>query len=342
MAVVGAGLAGLAAARDLMGEGCSVVVLEARNRVGGRLLNEPIGDGKVVEVGGQWIGPTQDRLAALAADMGVGTFPTYTRGENLLEWRGRLRRYRGTIPRVSPLALADFARAQRRLNRMAREVPLDRPWEAPKAREWDSMTARTWQDRHLRTRGAQEMLELAIEAVWAAEPEDFSLLHMLFYIHSAGSLEMLFDTEGGAQQDRFVGGSQLVAQRWPSGSGPETVIRSAPVRRIEHGPDRRDRARRRRRRRARAPRGRGDRALAGGPHRLRPAAAGAPRPAHPAHAAGHGGQVHGHLRRALLARAGPQRPGHQRRRPGEAHLRQLTARRLARGAAGLPRGRARP
>jgi len=237
VAVVGAGLAGLAAARDLIAEGCSVVVLEARDRVGGRLLNEPIGDGKVVEVGGQWIGPTQDRLAALAADVGVDTFPTHTEGENLLEWRGRLRRYRGTVPRVSPLALADFARAQRRLNRMARQVPLDRPWEAPKAREWDAMTARTWQARHLRTRGAQEMLELAIEAVWAAEPEDFSLLHMLFYIHSAGSLEMLFDTEGGAQQDRFVGGSQLIAQRLAERLGSETVVHDAPVRRIEHGPD---------------------------------------------------------------------------------------------------------
>jgi len=236
VAVVGAGLAGLTAARDLIGEGCSVVVLEARDRVGGRLLNEPIGDGKVVEVGGQWIGPTQDRLAALAADVGVDTFPTYTEGENLLEWRGRLRRYRGTIPRVGPLALADFVRAQRRLNRMAREVPLDRPWEAPKAREWDSMTARTWQARHLRTPGAQEMLELGIEAVWAAEPEDFSLLHMLFYIHSAGSLEMLFGTEGGAQQDRFVGGSQLIAQRLAERLGAQAVVHNAPVRLIEHGP----------------------------------------------------------------------------------------------------------
>ena len=54
------------------------------------------------------------------------------------------------------------------------------------------------------------LLELGIEAVWAAQPEDISLLHVLFYIHSAGSLEMLFDTEGGAQQDRFVGGSQRI------------------------------------------------------------------------------------------------------------------------------------
>ena len=80
VAVVGAGLAGLTAARDLIAAGHSVVVVEARDRVGGRILNEPIGDGKVVEVGGQWIGPTQDRMAALARDMGVETFPTYAAG----------------------------------------------------------------------------------------------------------------------------------------------------------------------------------------------------------------------------------------------------------------------
>src|SRR3712207_4263162 len=88
--VVGAGLAGLTAARDLTAAGASVVVLEARDRVGGRTLNEPLGDGKVVEVGGQWIGPTQDRLAALARDLGVETFPTYDQGERIFEWRGAL------------------------------------------------------------------------------------------------------------------------------------------------------------------------------------------------------------------------------------------------------------
>ena len=106
VAIVGAGLAGLVAARDLIAGGASVVVLEARDRVGGRLLNEDIGDGKVVEVGGQWIGPTQDRMAALGAEMGVDTFPTYAEGENLIEWRGSLKRYSGTIPRINPAGAA--------------------------------------------------------------------------------------------------------------------------------------------------------------------------------------------------------------------------------------------
>src|SRR5918998_583274 len=103
--VVGAGLAGLTAARDLDAAGVSVVVLEARDRVGGRTLNEPIGGGKVVEVGGQWVGPGQDRLYALAREVGVDTFPTHAHGENLIEFRGQTKRYTGTIPRINAAVL---------------------------------------------------------------------------------------------------------------------------------------------------------------------------------------------------------------------------------------------
>jgi monoamine oxidase len=234
VAVVGAGLAGLVAARDLVAAGSSVAVVEARDRVGGRLLNEELEPGKVVEVGGQWIGPTQDRLAALARDVGVDIFPTHSEGQNVIEWRGSLRRYTGTIPRINPAVLLDVLRGQRKLNRMAQEVPLDRPWDAPKAALWDSTTAATWLRRNLVTRAGQELLELGTEAVWAAQPEDVSLLHMLFYIHSAGSLERLLDTEGGAQDARFVGGSQRVAIELAARLG-DVVMTEAPVRRIEHG-----------------------------------------------------------------------------------------------------------
>ncbi|MBN1527878.1 MAG: flavin monoamine oxidase family protein [Thermoleophilaceae bacterium] len=236
VAVVGAGLAGLTAARRLTAAGVSVAVVEARDRVGGRVLNEDIGGGNVVEVGAQWIGPTQDRLAALAAEVGVDTFPTYGDGQNVLEYAGRLRRYSGTIPRINPLVLIDVERAQRKLNRLARSVPTEAPWEAENAARLDSETAATWMRRNVFTRAGRSLLELGIEAVWAAEPEDMSLLHMLFYIHSAGSLQMLFDTEGGAQQDRFVGGSQRIPIRVAEELG-ERVLLGHPVRSIAHGPD---------------------------------------------------------------------------------------------------------
>ncbi len=126
VAVVGAGLAGLCAARALRAAGRDVCVLEARDRVGGRTLNEAIGDGKVVEVGGQWVGPTQDRALALIGELELETFPTYTEGTNLFERNGEISRYSGTIPRVNPLGLGETAVTMARLNRMARSIPPSR------------------------------------------------------------------------------------------------------------------------------------------------------------------------------------------------------------------------
>src|SRR4051794_20906431 len=133
--IVGAGLAGLTAARHIQSKGATAVVLEARDRVGGRTLNHDIGDGKIVEVGGQWIGPGQNRLAALARELGVDTFPTHSKGQNVIEFNRKLTRYRGTIPRIGPHVLADVAQAQLKLDRLAKRIPLEAPWEAPDARK---------------------------------------------------------------------------------------------------------------------------------------------------------------------------------------------------------------
>src|SRR5207244_5779843 len=191
--------------------GASVVLVEARERVGGRLESVEIGDGKWVDVGGQWIGPTQDRVEALARSLGHETFPTYARGENVVELGGKLSRYTGTIPRLAPHVLADVGQAMLRLDRMASKVPLEEPWTAARAPQRDSQTAWSWMRRNMATRNGRTMLDLAVKAVWAAMPADVSLLHLLFYIHSAGKLDLLLDTEGGAQQDRFVNGAQTLA-----------------------------------------------------------------------------------------------------------------------------------
>jgi monoamine oxidase len=234
--VVGAGLAGLTTARVLAGAGISVVVLEARDRVGGRLLNEPIGDGKVIEVGGQWIGPGQDRMYRLVRDAGADTFPTHTAGRNLLELQGRLRRYRGTIPKLAPHVLLDVELARRKLDRMSRTVAPDAPWQAPRAPDWDAQTMRTWMDHNVRTRAARKLIELVCSIAWGTSPDEISLLHVLFYLNSAGGFDRLVDTEGGAQQDRITGGSQRLALWLADGLGDRVKL-SAPVRRIEHGED---------------------------------------------------------------------------------------------------------
>jgi monoamine oxidase len=233
--VVGAGLAGLVAARDLARAGASVLVLEARDRVGGRVVNDPIGAGRVVETGGQWIGPTQDRMYALAADHGVGTFPTYATGENLLDLEGARSRYAGTIPRLAPAVLLDVLQAQKRLERLARRVPLEAPWRASRAVELDGQTLWTWLRRNVMSRRARKLIALAGRTVWGVQPQEMSLLHALFAIHSGGGLDALLDTEDGAQQDRVMGGTQVLALRLAQGLGERLLLRT-PARRVEHGP----------------------------------------------------------------------------------------------------------
>lgn len=235
--VVGAGLAGLATARDLAAAGRSVLVLEARDRVGGRIVNEEIGAGKVVEMGGQWAGPGQDRLLALATDLGIATFPTYDSGRKVLHFNGRRGTYTGTIPRINPLVLADIGQAQARLESMARKVPLDAPWTAAHSARLDGQTFQTWIRRNTASRSAATLLALGAQAVFAAEPGDLSLLHVLFYSHSGGSFQRLIDTGGGAQQDRFAGGSALIADRLAARLG-DIFRLSAPVSRIEATGDR--------------------------------------------------------------------------------------------------------
>jgi monoamine oxidase len=230
--VVGAGLAGLAAARDLAAAGRSVLVLEARDRVGGRVVSQDIGGGKIVEMGGQYAGPTQDRVYALAADLGVTTFPTYDTGRKVLHFKSRRATYTGRIPRISPLVLADIGRAQARLEALAKQVPTDAPWAAARAEQLDSQTFQSWMRRNAVSKSARTLLALGVEAVFAAEPGDISLLHMLFYVHSAGSFQRLIDTTGGAQQDRFTGGSALLAERLAARLG-DVVRLEAPVSRID-------------------------------------------------------------------------------------------------------------
>ena len=235
--VVGAGLAGLTAARDLVAAGLSPVVLEARDRVGGRTLNQEIGDGKVVELGGQWIGPTQDRVAKLAAELGLETFPTYDEGMRVVFVDERRLEYKGDYPkRINPVVLADFGQAMMRVERMAKRVPLEKPWTAPKARDWDAQTFETWVRRNTRTRRGRLFFQATVEGVFSTEMSNLSLLHFLFYAHSGGSLEKLIGVKECAQQDRFVGGSQLLAIEMAKALGDSVRLR-VPVRRIRRSDD---------------------------------------------------------------------------------------------------------
>lgn len=234
VAIVGAGFAGLSTALELRRRGRSSIVLEARDRVGGRVYTKQLPDGRWVDLGGQWAGPTQDHLLALISQHGIPSFPTWTKGDNLVFVRGTSRRYRGTIPRLDVLSLLNIGWAQWRLESMSKQVPLAAPWNAKNAEAWDRITLGEWLDRHVRTNTARHLLDAGLETVFATSARDMSLLHALFYIHSGKDLDMLLGSEGGAQATRIDGGMQQVAEALAKGSD---VRLSSPVRRIEQRND---------------------------------------------------------------------------------------------------------
>jgi monoamine oxidase len=229
--IVGAGMAGLCAARRLNSHGLSLVVLEARDRVGGRTLSQRVGR-DVLDLGGQWMGPTQDHLAALTRELGIATFPQYHTGRKLLSWAGTIRHYSGELPWLSPLALWELFRLPGKLGAMAKTVPPEGPWNCPRGLEWDSMTLETWKQRHLRSRGARLFLDVVARAVLTSEPRDLSFLFFLSYLRWGQGLERLISIPNGAQQDRFVGGAQQICRRLADELGDKVVL-NLPVLAIE-------------------------------------------------------------------------------------------------------------
>ena len=203
-------------------------MLEASDRVGGRTVNEPISDSEQTEMGGQWVGPTQDRVLALIEELGLETFPTRTEGQNVIEMGGRLRRYRGTIPKLSPLVLADLGLARMRLGRAGAEGRSRRSLGSRRA-PLSSTRSRfgEWIERHTKTRKARELIALSCKTVWGAEPQELSLLWALAYMGAGGGFEKLLDVEDGAQQDRIVGGSALIAERMAAELGERVQPRLA-------------------------------------------------------------------------------------------------------------------
>src|SRR5215208_3654182 len=243
--VVGGGFAGLTTAYRVMRGGHSVALLEARDRVGGRVFNHEIGGGEISEAGGTFIGPTQDRIKALGDTFGVGTFPTYNEGSNVYIAEGQRMTFTYTSPLGSappdPLVIPDMATVVTRLDEMSKEVPVDAPWTAANAAEYDGQTLDTW--IRANSSGQRRFLKLVATAtrpIFGAAPSEISLLFTLFYIaasgneQNAGTFERNFNTRNGAQEQRFVDGSGLITERLARSLGRRVTLKS-PVRQIRSG-----------------------------------------------------------------------------------------------------------
>jgi monoamine oxidase len=213
-----------------------VLVVEARDRVGGRVLNHELRDGSVVESGAAFVGPTQDHVLRLAKELHVRTFKEYVEGNNIYVKGPLTIPYTGTIP-PDPTVLPDAAQLQERIDQMASEIAVDAPWAHPKAKEWDETSFATWVRQNTANPQVRDLLLCYTQAAFGSDGEDFSLLFLVWYIATAGNennvgtFERSSGTEGAAQDSRFVGGSQQLPLRLAEQLGNRVAL-NAPVRKI--------------------------------------------------------------------------------------------------------------
>jgi monoamine oxidase len=244
VAIVGAGYAGLTAAREIARAGHSVVVLEARDRVGGRAWNEQLSGGAYSDRGATFVGPTQDAILGLLKELGIPLFDTYDTGNDLYLNPPERLTYSDTGPTGTappdPTITPEIVAVVERLDQMSTQVPVDAPWEAPNAGEYESYTLERWIKENSATPRFQALVPVATRPIFGAEPRELSLLFVLFYIAASGdernpgTFERNFDTRNGAQQWRPVGGAQRAALE-VAASLEHDVVLGSPVRRIVQG-----------------------------------------------------------------------------------------------------------
>jgi monoamine oxidase len=235
--VIGAGFAGLAAAKALRAAGVDPLVIEARDRVGGRTCPGTIA-GLTIDLGGMWVGPTQTTLDALAREYGVNTYPQYLTGKSAIELNGKWHSAEGEdyLALLSLPVKFDVMQLVYRLTSLSDSINPESPWSHPKADQFDAMTMQTWLDEHTHTDGAMSFMVSLIRAVFCADPGDLSFLFCLFYLKSGGNLEELTTSKNGAQQRLFVGGVHQLSQRMADQLGQRVVLNS-PVSDIAHDAD---------------------------------------------------------------------------------------------------------
>ena len=237
--ILGAGYAGLAAARHLRSRGRKIAVIEANDRVGGRARDRTLGDGRRVELGGQYIVPDQTRVRELARELGLEPYASWNEGDWFLGFQGRVGRYRSSPARClvddlgqPPAVRSEIEATVQELTELYLSVPAATPWLHPKAVEWDGVTFESWLEGRVKTKPARRFFSLATNQAFSTEPAEISLLQMLWFLKTSHGLPGW--ALGGPQADRLDGGTGLLAERLAEGLGKDVLL-GQPVQSVHQG-----------------------------------------------------------------------------------------------------------
>ncbi|XP_061579249.1 amine oxidase [flavin-containing] [Cololabis saira] len=235
--VVGGGISGLSAAKLLKSSGLNPVVLEARDRVGGRTFTVRNKETKWVDIGGAYVGPTQNRILRLAKEYGIQTYKV-NEEESLLHYvNGKSHTFKGSFPPIwNPFVLLDYNNLFRTIDEMGMEIPKEAPWRAPHAEEWDRMSMQQFLERTCWTSTVRRFATLFVNVNVTSEPHEVSALWFLWYVKQCGGIMRIFSTTNGGQERKFAGGAGQISESMANELG-ERVKMESPVYRIDQTGD---------------------------------------------------------------------------------------------------------
>ncbi|XP_033120539.1 amine oxidase [flavin-containing] B-like [Anneissia japonica] len=230
---------GLCAAKLLVDNGIDVLVLEARDRVGGRTHTiQDASVGGYVDAGGSYVGRTQDRLLRVAEELGVESYPVDENARMAFLQNGKVYPFEGSFPSFyNPITWMDVNHVMREIDSIGKKIPAATPWDCPNAEKLDNTTLQKWIDDTTWTKTGRNLAKTLCQLIVTSEPTEVSLLFFAWYIKQCGGFLRTISTKYGGQEKKFIGGSQRISLGLMDKIGKDRIIFDNPVYSIDQSGD---------------------------------------------------------------------------------------------------------